>query len=546
MRQALLILSLAALPACDGTISGLLGSRADELNPCTSTVTVGSAPMRRLSHDEYRHSLTDVFDQPALEAAVSAQAKALLADSQSLGFRNGAAFLDVKLVLAQQYMDAAEALSTAATSDLGKLLPCTESGDGLACATQFIEAFGKRLYRRPLTAAEVQAYQKVYGDARASSSDFKTGIQWLVFTFLQSPGFLYRVELDVAGGPGVRPVTPLELASRLSFLFWQSVPDAALLEAAEGGQLSDKADVEREARRLLADPRSQRVFGFFEQWLALGRLSGMSRDPTAFPNLDPKLPELLMGETEAFVKGVVFEGDGRLETLLTAPYTFLNQPLAKHYGYSGITGEAFQKFTYPGRRAGLLMLGGVMASNDVATRTSIIRRGAGIRTRIMCQIIPTPPSVVPALGPIDANLSQADRLAIHRTDPNCAVCHLRIDSLGSPFEAIDPVGRDRTLDEAGRAVQTAGELTGSVDQELNGVVSDGLEMVGKLAQSAEVSSCFTTQLYRFSQGRKEEDSDACSRYQLTERFRSTSGDIRELLVAMSQMDDFLYRRATPP
>ena len=254
MRQALLAIPLAALSACEGK-AGELGpdARSDELSPCTSTVTVGTAPMRRLSHNEYRYSLTDVFAQPTLAAQVVAQVEAFLADTQSLGFRNGAAFLDVKPVLAQQYMDAAEALATAATSDLSKLLPCTSSGDGSACATDFITAFGKALYRRPLTQTEVAGYQKVYADARAQGYDFGTGIQWVVFTFLQSPGFLYRVELDTTGDAPVRPVTPLELASRLSFLLWQSGPDAALLEAAVGGKLETKTDVEREARRLLAD-----------------------------------------------------------------------------------------------------------------------------------------------------------------------------------------------------------------------------------------------------------------------------------------------------
>lgn len=561
MRQVPLVILLAAIPACDGRVSELgaslmgtgsggggggTGAHTDELSPCTSTVTVGSAPMRRLSHDEYRYSLSDVLTQPGLATAVATQAKGFVADTQSLGFRNGAAFLDVKLVLAQQYMDAAEALATAATSDLGALVSCTPSGDGVACASQFIGTFGRRVYRRALSSAESAAYQKVYSDARAGGYDFKTGIEWVVFAMLQSPGFLYRVELDAASDPAVRPLTPVELASRLSFLLWQSGPDEALLTAAEGGRLATKADLEREARRLVADTRAQRAFGFFEQWLGLDRLSGLTRDPAAFPGLDPKWTELLAGEAQAFINGIVFEGDGKLETLLSAPYTYVNEALAKHYGYTGVTGAAYQKVAYPTRRAGLFMLGGVLAAGDRADRTSIIRRGVLVRTRIMCQVIPTPPAVVPALGPIDQALSQADRLAQHRTDPACAGCHLRIDSLGSPFEAVDPVGRDRTLDEAGRAVQTAGELTGSADTALNGPVADGLEMATRLAQSAEVRTCFTTQLYRFGAGRKEEDADACSRFQLKQRFAAASGDIRELLVAMTQTDDFLYRRVTPP
>lgn len=550
MRPAFFLTSLATLLACqgiEGSASDLdTDRRIDGLGPCTSKVVVGPAPMRRLSHDEYRFALADALGDPSLASLVASESQKFVADTQSLGFRNSATFLDVKAVLAQGYMDAAEVISTAVAEKWKTFVSCTESGDGKDCATQLINTLGKRLYRRALASDEVAAYQKVYTAARTAKYDYKTGIQWAIFAMLQSPGFLYRVELDVAGDPEVRKVKPLELASRLSFLFWQSGPDQTLLDAAEAGRLATSADVEREAQRLLADPRSKRLFDFFEQWLVLGRLNGMSRDTTMFPNLNPQLPSLLMGEVEAFVNAVVFDGDAKVSTLLTAPYTYVNKALATHYGLSGVTSDTYQKVSYPAGRAGLLMMGGVLASNDNPTRTSIIRRGVGIRTRIMCQVIPAPGIVPPALGAIDGKVSQAERLAQHRQDPNCASCHLRIDSLGSPFEEVDAVGRTRTVDEGGLTVKPTGEITGSADAEINGTVADGLEMVTKLAQSNEVQNCVATQLYRFSFGRKEEEADVCSNYQARQRFKATSGDLRELMAAMTQMDNFLYRRITPP
>lgn len=543
------MVGVSLISACEGRIFDALpgdGTSTGELNPCTDQVTIGSAPMRRLSHDEYRYSLTDVFGQPALTQAVQTQAQTFLPDSTSLGFRNGAAFLTVTPVLAQQYMDAAEQIASIATADLGALLPCSPAANEASCAGEFIRTFGRRLYRRALTADELAAYQAVYDSARSKGYDFQTGVEWLVFTFVQSPGFLYRLELDTAADPPVRQLTPTELASRLSFLLWQAGPDEALLSAAEQGQLATKADLDREARRLLADPRAQRSFTFFEQWLGLDGLSGLKRDPTQFPGLDPTLGGLLHDEAQAFVKGVVWDGDGTLSTLVTAPYTYVNGPLAAHYRYSGVTGSGFQQVAFPGRRAGLFMLGGVLAVRDRETRTSIVRRGLAVRTAYMCQPVGAPPPNVPALGPVDQNQSQTSRLAEHRSNPACAGCHSQLDPVGSPFEGIDAVGRDRTTDEGGRPVITQGSLTASGDPSLNGVVTDGLDLVTRLAQGPDVRNCFATQLYRFSMGRKEEDADACSRYRLRTRFKASGTDIRDLLVGLTQVDDFTLRRTTPP
>jgi hypothetical protein len=222
----------------------------------------------------------------------------------------------------------------------------------------------------------------------------------------------------------------------------------------------------------------------------------------------------------------------------------VNAPLAKHYGFSGVTTQTYQKVQYPGRRAGLLMLGGVIAAHDKINRTSIVRRGLNVRTQVLCQLIPAPPPNIPPLGPIDQNQSQADRLAAHRTNATCAACHKLMDPIGQVFENVDAVGRDRTVDEAGRPVKTAGELKGTVDSD--GPVADGAELVTRLSQSSEVRDCMALQVYRFSMGRGEEDADACSRGQLRARFKKSGSDLRELFVGVTQTDDFLYRAATSP
>ena len=311
LPRATLLLALPLL-ACEGRVSELTGSAVQELDPCTSTVTVGTAPLRRLSHLEYGYTLTDVLGgDPALPPVVAAQQASLTADPVSLGFKNSAAFLQVSPLLAQQYMDAAEAVSTRAVANLPALLPCAPAGDEAGCAARFITTVGARLYRRALDAEEAAAYQRVYAAARNGGYDFATGIQWVLFGLLQSPGFLYRVELDAPGDPPVRALRPAELAVRLSSLLWQSVPDQALLEAAADGGLATPAGVEAQARRMLADPKARRR-DFFDQWLDLDALAGLSRDPAVYPGLDPALPALLQEEVHRFVDGVVADG-GTLE-----------------------------------------------------------------------------------------------------------------------------------------------------------------------------------------------------------------------------------------
>ncbi len=560
MRRGLLFLTLA-LAGCEGKIGDVVkpgpaggsGGGGSEMtttdptdpNPCTPTLTIGSSPMRRLSHLEYGYSLTDVFANPTLTPVMQAQQATLVSDPASLGFKNSANFLTVTTVLAQQYMDAAEQVSIAAVADLTQLLPCDPASGEQACADQFIATFGKKMYRRALSAEETAAYQTVYSNARSAGYDFSTGVQWLVFTFLQAPGFLYRVELDNPGDGTVRALTPEELASRLSFLLWESVPDDALYQAVADGKLSTRADLAAQAQRMLADPKAQRTFDFFSQWLNLDQLQNYSRDATVYPNLDPNLPTLLHDEVQHYVQGVVFDGDSKLSTLLTAPYTYVNGPLATHYGLQGVTGSSWQKASWTTRRGGLFMLGGVLGPRDKATRTSIVRRGVLMRTQVMCQVVPAPPPNVPPLGPVDQTISQSQRLAEHRQNAACAGCHNLLDPLGSAFEGIDAVGRDRTIDETGHAVDTTGAVS-NLSPTLDGPVTDAVDLFGKYAQSTEVPNCFATQLYRFSAGRQEEPADACSRWQLRQRFRDSGGDIKDYLVGLTQTDDFSNRAVSLP
>ncbi|MCA3011582.1 MAG: DUF1592 domain-containing protein [Myxococcaceae bacterium] len=566
-RRYLSVLCLLALAACDGAITG--GHRFEVSMPpgalpgpdgattpppgptpmtppvvtaCAPNPAPGTAPTRRLSHEEYENAVADLFGNATLAREV---VSGFLQDPVSLGFRNGARFLDVKPVMMQKYQQAAEAVAVQVTTSaaLPRLVACPV-GQGEACARQSIERLLNRAFRRPPSSADLDRYLAIWRRG-AMGADFRTGMEWVVGAVLQAPKFLYRLELDGAG-TGVRALGPYELASRLSFFFWQSAPDDALLEAARAGRLTSAADVEREARRLLADPKADRLFSFFEQWLDIDELAPLRRDPAVFPSLPPSLATLLREEAHQFVARTVLEGDGSFDALMTSNVTFLNQDLARHYGVQGITGAQWQRHVLgSGLRGGLFMATAALVSHDKQSRTSIVNRGLRVRTQLLCQTVPSPPDDVPLnLQPISGEFSQADRLAQHRTNPSCSGCHALLDPLGEPFENVDAVGRERTRDEGGRPVKTLGAINATRDA--NGPVTSGLHLMQRLSASDEARECLVTQLFRFGHGRQEEPGDLCSRQRALERFKGLSWNVRELFVALTQTDDFLYTPGVTP
>lgn len=551
MRRYLPLLILLA--GCEGSFMGSTGQPLPPGSPpltpitpdtpivtaCLDTPVVGVAPLRRLSHVEYQYALTDLLGNAPLAQLAT---KDFVPDPISLGFSNSARFLDVKPVMLQAYQGAAELVASEAVKNLSALVPCSPSA-GEACAQTFIQDFVGRAYRRPLTTEEVDRYLTVYR-AGAMDADFATGIEWVVGAALQAPNFLYRPEVD-GNLAQTQALSPNELASRLSFFLWQSIPDQALLDAASNGQLATKQDVEREARRMLADPKAERLFTFFEQWLGITELASFRRDATIYPGLPAELPDLMREEARQYVTHTVLEG-GSLTDLMAGEYSYVNGPLAQHYGLSGVTGDAFQRIGWSsGKRGGLFMTSGALTAHDKQTRTSIVRRGLSVRTLLLCQNIPAPPNNVPLnLGPVDGTASQGERLAAHRTEPACAGCHTLLDPMGEPFESVDAVGRERTVDEGGHPVMTAGEVINT--QSVNGPVTDGLDLLKKLAASSETQACVVTQSFRFVAGREESQADLCSRQRTLQAFKDANWNLKELFVAMTLTDDFLMKPAITP
>ena len=496
--------------------------------PACAAASPGRAPLRRLSHTEYRHTLDDLFGNPALTAEATA---GFLAETESLGFRNNADFLHVLTPVAQRYMDAAETIADRVAVGL---TGCTDA----ACLQDWMRSFGRRVYRRPLTRDEGLAYDRLI-TAGITEDGPAEAVRWVVFTMLQSPNFLYRVELGIPGAPGYTKVRGYAMASRLSYLLWQSMPDEPLLNAAASGRLQSSEDVLAQAERMLDHPRARRFYRFFEEWLDLNDLPFIERD-AAFGPLGT-LREDLAGETKAFINHIVWQTENAsLNELLTAPYTFVNASLASHYGLSDPGGAGFERVSVdPSRRAGFLTQGAVLAVHDRPRRTSIVNRGLKIRTALLCQTVGAPPDDVQLSFPeTTADLSQRERLAQHRVDPRCAGCHNLIDPMGLPFENFDALGRWRTVDDGGRAIDPSTEMTAT---DFDGPVANAADLAQRLAESELVRRCFTTQLFRFAYGRRETADDACSQRQLDQAFAASGYSVRALLLALTQTDAFLYR-----
>ena len=294
---------------------------------------------------------------------------------------------------------------------------------------------------------------------------FEAGIENALRFILSSPEFLFRVEADdhsVAKRGGARRVTDLDLASRLSFFLWSSIPDRELLDVAARGTLSHPDVLEKQVRRMLADRRSEALTtNFAAQWLYLRNLRGMSRDIATFPNFDDNLRQGFERETELFFDSIVREDRSALD-LLRADYTFVNERLAKHYGIPNVNGSEFRRVALPGdERRGLLGQGSVLAVTSYATRTSPVLRGKWLLENILGTPVPPPPPGVPALEENHAGLrarSVRERMEEHRRKPACAVCHNIMDPLGFSLENFDAVGAWREHSESGARIDASGML----------------------------------------------------------------------------------------
>ena len=535
MRTRLLGLSLIVAGTVAGC-TGRIGDRSeggpeatdptggsDPQSACLdATPAAGESPLRRLTRGEYINTVRDLLE---IETDIGED---FVADELVAGFAANSVSSISKYQL-ETYLDASEELAVQAlAAHQAEWLPCDVAET--SCVAPFIAWMGKRAFRRPLAADLEDTLVALYEAARGQWGAAKA-VELTLAAILDSPYFLYHLELTLGAGADLVPLDDFEIASRLSYFLWGSMPDDELMAAAEAGALATPEGVEEQARRMLDDPRAaQSIDSFTLQWLELDALAEQVKDPEAFPSYDEQLADAMRRETLTFVRSVVQEGQSASE-LLTATHTWVTPSLAAVYGVdpAGATEAEPQRVDLdPNERAGLLTQPAFLSSRAHAADTSWALRGKFVREKLLCESLPPPPPGVDQKAANDPN-----RL----TSPECASCHQQMDLIGLGFENYDAIGRYRTEDESGEPIVAEGEVVGHEDI---GAFVGAVDLAGALAESEAVKECLAKQYFRFASRRQDVSDDACSISGAYERFASAGYDVRELLVGIAASDAFRH------
>jgi hypothetical protein len=541
---ALAFLVVAAAHAgCDA------GDPAQPSGPAIAApVQVGPSPLRRLSDDEYLNALQDLF--PKLSATPAPTLPQLPADVPVAGFDNAAAAQAPSDVLIARYEAIANLYAAAATVDtpsVAALVGCADwSTPALAtsCASQFVSQMGGRLFRRPLDAGEQGRFLASF-QAWAAAVDFPGAVQLTLSAMLQSPQFLYRPEplpQDLAAG-AVVPASPYEMATRLSFFLWESVPDDVLLQAASQGELTTDAQIQAQAMRMLADGRAQRVlWSFPRQWLGLDQIlleEGAARTPQVDPLWTAATQASAFTETQLFVQNVLGSG-GTFRDLLTSPKAWLDGEMSRVYGLPAPANPlAWTAVNLPAsQRAGLLTRTSFLAGYSHRGATSPPVRGNAIELRLLCELpISPPPGVnlsqptVPAGSGPETNRTLFEQ----RTAPAfCQTCHRGLNGFGFGFEEYNAAGHYQTTDDT-LPVDATGTITGT---DVDGPFDGALQLSKRLSLSETVHACATEELVRYALGRAPVDVEASEVAALAQGFMDSKGDLRALLVDVVMSPSF--------
>lgn len=489
--------------------------------------TPEAASLRRLTVAQYRNSIEQIFGNGIL------QPTALEPDLPSEGLLSvGSAVTSISPVGVERYEDAAYLISEQVMSESQRetFIPCSpaDSTDEV-CAREWIEIIGRQVYRRGLTEDELDALVNVHSTVGSESGDFYIGAEFALAAMLQSPHFLYRTE----HGDGGTNITDTELASKLSFLLWNSPPDLQLLEAAESGRLSDEDGLREEVDRLIADDRFRwGVRNIFNEIFTLYSLDNLIKDPLIYTHANSDLGPAAREETLLGLEKIIVEDDRDFRDIFTTQNTFVDRRLAALYNIPAPSELGFEPITLDtddGRR-GLLGQASILAQFAHTSSSSATLRGVFIRKTLLCHEIPPPPADVDTSIPeADANApTLRDRIASHLEEPTCATCHQLTDLVGLGLENFDGIGRWRTTENEA-VIDASGTLDGTP-------FSDGWELGETIKMHPSLGSCFAGHVYRYSMGHPINDESDDFHQWLTQGFAYEGWSFAKLLrtTALSQ------------
>ena len=494
-----------------------------------------SGRARLLTRFEFNNTVRDLLGDD------SRPADAFPVEAKVLGFDNNESAHSANPLLVSKYLDVAPDIATRAVARGEALFGC-DIVAGPSCVATFLEQFMLRAFRRPFSTHEHQIYMDQYEEMRGRYGN-REAISLVIQAILMSPQFLYRVEPAVSNGLDVVPASPWDLASRLSYFLWGSMPDDELLGAASRGALKTDADIEAQVRRMLADPRAEAsVLHFHEMWLEMEGIDSLVKDAATFPEYAPEMRALWLESIRAFVSETFFV-DGTMEAMFTKPVAYADAQLGALYGWDVEGAELSRVELDPERRAGLLTQPALMALLSNPDQTSPIRRGVFMLERVLCDPPPPPPANIAVVPPDpDPNSSTRERFFQHTENDFCRSCHIQIDPLGFGFEKYDALGRFRAM-EAGAPVDATGEIVDVREEAINGPFDGAVELSAVLSNSEQVADCLATQWFRYAVGRVEGPDDVCSLENVKSAFKANGGAFEDLIVAITLSDAFRYKTA---
>ena len=520
----------------------------------TDTNAAGIRPLRLMTRRQYLNTVRDLLaDTTTVTADELPDDATDPAAAYTFHTTSDVATLD-----ATNYRSAAETLAAAAVPRMNTLLPCASTAtttNDTACLTTFMTTLAQKVYRRPLSATDKTKLMSLYAIAKGAAPaglglNFSASIGFLLEAMLQSSEFLYHWEVDstkadldpaaTADGLNVVQLGNYEIANRLSYFLWGTMPDQTLFDLAAQGQLKDPTVVQTQVRRMIQDTnQAGATFSdFFVDWLDLDTLPDAAKDPTIYSQFTPALAGEMVSEIQSFVSATMMSGTGKFSDIMTGTNSFANKDLAAVYGLQGITGTALKPVMLnPAQRSGLFTSAAFMTLTGNAVGSDPPRRGKVVLNKLLCRTLPPPPPVVPDPQPISPGVTTRQRFEQHSMNPCTGACHPTLDPLGFAFENYDGLGQYRTTDNA---LQVNASVTLTLDG-ASQTVTDARGMLALFAASNEVQSCFTTQWFRYALGRLESDQDASSLASVGKTFKTATGDIRELVVGLATSRTFRYR-----